>query len=100
MIIERRREEKRGEERGEERRGEERRGEERRGEERRGEERRGEERRGEEKGNERADNIKVSRESDWALIYSSCPGALGSRQLDIWQFIEWLHDLATQRTHS
>ncbi|KAL1280533.1 hypothetical protein QQF64_015133 [Cirrhinus molitorella] len=42
----------------------------------------------------------VSGEWDWALIYGSCPGALGYRQLDFWQFIEWLHDLATQWTDS
>lgn len=42
----------------------------------------------------------VSREWDWALIYGSCPGALGYRQLDFWQFIEWLHDLETQWTDS
>lgn len=42
----------------------------------------------------------VSRESDRALIYSSCPEALGYHQLDFWQFIEWLHDLVTQWTDS
>lgn len=42
----------------------------------------------------------VSREWDSALIYGSCPEALGYRQLDFWQFIEWLHDLATQWTDS